>query len=184
MRQHCVGSQRETPPGKRRESRAFGARQRCVGAVWSRSIASRKAPPSRTVLQTLQDAWGSRKNKLSKCRVILREPQRPKNPLGARDIFRSLGLPQDDMNRLELCKLFFLRSLRFDSKQLTDAWPANIIAPRLSPRQARFSAILDLDKLLGWPVLCVWMSVVQSIMRCHMPPPSRLTRGKTRGAQP
>ncbi len=50
---------------------------------------------------------GPRKNKLSKCRVILREPRRPKIPLGVRGILRSLGLPQDDMNRLEFCNLFF-----------------------------------------------------------------------------
>ncbi len=54
---------------------------------------------------------GPRKKNLSKCRVILREPRRLKNPLGVREILRSLGLPQDDMNRLEFCKLFFREPL-------------------------------------------------------------------------
>ncbi len=51
-------------------------------------------------------AKGPQKNNLSKCRVILREPRRLKNPLGVREILRSLGLPQDDMNRLEFRKIF------------------------------------------------------------------------------
>ena len=54
---------------------------------------------------------GSAKNNLSECRVILREPRRLKNPLGVREILRSLGLPQDDMNRLEFCNLFFREPL-------------------------------------------------------------------------
>ena len=50
---------------------------------------------------------GPRKKNLSKFRVILREPWRLKNPLGVREILRSLGLPQDDMHRFEFRKLFF-----------------------------------------------------------------------------
>jgi len=57
---------------------------------------------------------GPRKNNLSKSRVILREPRRLKNPLGVREILRSLGLPQDDMNRLEFRKLFFREPLAIE----------------------------------------------------------------------
>ena len=57
---------------------------------------------------------GSRKNNLIKCHVILREPRRLKNPLGVPEILRSLRLPQDDMDRLELLKLFFRGSSVFE----------------------------------------------------------------------
>ena len=58
-------------------------------------------------------AKGPRKSNLGKCRVILREPQRLKNPLSVRELLRSLGLPQDDMNGWEFRKLFFREPLRF-----------------------------------------------------------------------
>jgi hypothetical protein len=51
-------------------------------------------------------AKGLRKNNLAKCRVILREPWRPKNPLGVQEILQSPGLPQDDRNASKLYMLF------------------------------------------------------------------------------